>query len=184
MGLIFLVVKLIVALAVVGIAVIVIYANFVVGTDKTEIDTKQKTPLKLLSINDKEAIFETEMLITNAGPELGTVSDCFARPFLPYQYFDKATVLADVECAEDRRSDHYFEALLVEKDEVARIIVTLHFLAKEGLTICEALKDMVDMDVAMYVNGSGRKELYIKTFFATFSGEEISKLVGGAEHDC
>ncbi|MEG1159997.1 MAG: hypothetical protein RSC56_04245 [Acidaminococcaceae bacterium] len=168
-----------VALAALGFAVIVVYA-WTKATDDTKILAAKRTPLVLESMTATEAVFSLGMPLVNDGKEEAAILDVFVRPYLPQEQFDAATVFGHVETADRRRSDNYFEALMLKSKGVKPLIVTLRFVANNGLTIKEALAHMVDMDAAVYYNGLARKDIYIRKTFFTIMGEEIRTLVGGA----
>jgi len=161
-------------LAIVGAIVIVIYA-WMKPTDNTSVLTDERTALKLVSLTEKEAIFTTEMLLNNSGVEDAAITDVFARPYLPQEQYNQATVYSNVETVDRRRNDNYFEALILQAKSNRALIVTLRFVANE------AMKNMVDMDVAIYYNGMARKAIYIRKNFFTVMGTEISALVGGSK---
>jgi len=168
-------------LAIVGAIIIVIYA-WMKPTDNTSVLTDERTALKLVSLTEKEAIFTTEMLLNNSGVEDAAITDVFARPYLPQEQYNQATVYSHVETVDRRRNDNYFEALILQAKTQRPLIVTLRFVANDGYSIKEAMKNMVDMDVAIYYNGMARKAIYIRKNFFTVMGTEISALVGGSKN--
>lgn len=169
-------------LIVVGAFVIIIYA-WRKPTDDTKVLTDKRTPLKLTSLTDSEAIFTTEMVLSNSGSEDAAITDVFARPYLPHEQYDQATVYGHVESSKRRRDDNYFEAVILKKGTELPLIITLRFVANNGCSIQEAMKNMVDMDVAIYYNGMARKEMYIRKDFFTVMGTEILALVRGVDND-
>jgi len=168
-------------LAIVGAIVIVVYA-WRKPTDNTSVLTDERTALKLASLTDKEAIFTTEMILNNSGVEDAAVTDVFARPYLPQEQYNQATVYGHVEALNRRRNDNYFEALILHAKSQRPLILTLRFVANEGYDIKDAMKNMVDMDVAVYYNGMARKEIYIRKNIFTVMSTEISDLVGGSKN--
>lgn len=177
-----LIVVIIIGLIVLGAIVICVYA-WMKGTDDTKILVEKVTPLKLESITSKEAVFSLEVPMVNAGCEDAAIIDVFARPYLPQEQFNAATVFGHVETIDRRRKDNYFEALILQAHAQKQLILTLRFVANGDITIEEALQKMVDMDVAIYYNGMARKEIYIRKAFITIFGKEIKALVGGAKND-
>jgi len=169
-------------LAIIGAIVIIIYA-WMKPTDNTRVLTNKRTALQLTSLTDKEAIFSTEMPLSNTGVEDAAITDVFARAYLPQEQYKQATVYGNVETSNRRRNDNYFEALILPKKSQVSLIVTFRFVANAGYDIKKAMKNMVDMDVAIYYNGMARKEIYIRKDFFTVKGAEISALIGGADND-
>ena len=182
MSLILTFIEAIIALGILGIIVIVLYAQFK-GTGNSIIMTKDRTELKLEKLTDKEAVFTTEFSMVNKGSEDCTILDVFARPYLPQEQFDGATVFGHVETTDRRRNDNYFEAMLLPVDSERRLILTLRFVSNGDKNIKDALKDMVDMDVAIYHDGTSRKNMYTKRAYTTFFSKEFQDLVGGAHHE-
>jgi hypothetical protein len=168
-------------LAIIGAIVIVIYA-WRKPTDDTSVLTDKRTALKLANLTDKEAIFTTEMILKNSGVEDAAIIDVFARPYLPQEQYNQATVYGHVETLNRRRNDNYFEALILQAKSQRPLILTLRFVANEGYDIKDAMKNMVDMDVAVYYNGMARKEIYIRKNIFTVMSTEISALVGGSKN--
>ena len=160
---------------------ICVYA-FCKGTDDTSIMVEKKTVLKLEKISDTEAVFSTEFPMINRGKEDAAILDVFARPYLPQEQFSAATVFGHIETSNRRRNDNYFEALILKANTQCQLILTLRFVANNGMNIKEALQQMVDMDVAVYYNGLARKNMYTRKAFLSISGETIRNLVGGAEN--
>ena len=175
-------IELIVGLGILGIIVIVVYAHLK-GTGNSVIMTKDRTELKLEEVTATEAKFSTEFSMVNIGSEDCTILDVFARPYLPQEQYDKATVSCHVETTDRRRSDNYFEAMLLPQGTERRLILTLTFVANGTRSIKEALNDMVDMDVAVYHDGASRKLLYTKRAYTTFFSKEFKDLVGGKENE-
>jgi len=60
-------------------------------------------------------------------------------------------------------------------------LLPLHYLAAAPKSMKTIMENMVDMDVAIYMDGVGRKACYTKKFFFTVQAIEIKALVGGAE---
>lgn len=182
MGILFLIVKVVILLGVVGILALVIYAHCK-PTDDLQALLEQRSPLKLEKITDTEVEFSTEFDVQDKGVELSTINDAFARPFLPQEQYDLAVASTNVERLSARRKDNYFEAMLLDPGDKVRLIMTLHFKATEGHSIREAMKSMVDMDAAVYISGSSRKEFYIKRFFTTFLSTEFQAALGGGKNE-
>lgn len=163
------------------IVLICIYAFFK-ATDDTTIMVEKKTALKLERISDSEAVFSTEFPMINRGKEDAVILDVFARPYLPQEQFNAATVFGHIETSNRRRNDNYFEAMILRANSQCQLILTLRFVANNGMNIREALQQMVDMDVAVYYNGLARRDIYIRKVFLTINGDTIRNLVGGAEN--
>lgn len=162
--------------------IVCVYAFFK-GTDDSVVLLEKRTPLKLESLSETEAVFSTEFPLVNRGNEDAAILDIFPRPYLPQEQFDSAIVYGHIESIDRRRKDNYFEAVMLKSRQEIMLIMTLRFVANKGLTIREAMEGMVDMDVAVYLNGSARKDVYVRKEFATFRAEEFRILTGGGADD-
>ena len=89
------------------IVLICIYAFFK-ATDDTTIMVEKKTALKLERISDSEAVFSTEFPMINRGKEDAAILDVFARPYLPQEQFNAATVFGHIETSNRRLNDNNF----------------------------------------------------------------------------
>lgn len=172
--------EILLGLCVLGALVIIVYAALK-PSDNTIIDLSEKTPLKLESINEKEAVFSLEVPMRNIGEQDAAITDVFARPYLPQEQFPEAVCYGHVETTDRRRNDNYFEALILHAGKERMLIVTLRYVAACNKPMQEILRNMVDMDVALYINGVGRKALYVKKEFFTVFATDVKTLVGGAE---
>lgn len=168
----------IIGVCILGIVVMMVFAKLR-GNANVQVITKELTGLKLLSIDENKALFTMHIPIKNLGSQESAVVDAFARPFLPQEQFKDAVAYAYLENSEARRNDNYFEAVLIPAGVKKDLIITLEFVARNNKNIKEVLSDMVDMDIAIYVDGSARKGLYVHKGYITIMGEEIKLLVGG-----
>lgn len=172
--------EILLGLCILGALVIIVYAALK-PSDNTILDLSEKTPLKLESINEKEAVFSLEVPMRNIGEQDAAITDVFARPYLPQEQFPEAVCYGHVETTDRRRNDNYFEALILNAGQKRMLIVTLRYVAACNKPMKEILQNMVDMDVAIYINGVGRKALYVKKEFFTVFATDVKTLVGGAE---
>ena len=181
MSMVFSILGILVGLCILGALVIIVYAALK-PSDDTSIAVEERRPLKLESISAEEAVFSTQMPLRNEGAEDAAILDILARPYLPEEQFPDAVCYGHVETTDRRRNDNYFEALILKKHTERTLVVTLRFIARNGKNIKDVLEHMVDMDTCIYCSGLARKDMYVKKFFFTEMGVDISKLVGGAEN--
>jgi len=170
---------LLIGLCILGFLVMVIYAKMM-PTDNSTIVVAEKTALKLESLTEREAIFSLQMPLRNTGEQDSAITDVLARPYLPQEQFPDAVCYAHVETTDRRRNDNYFEALILPAHTERMLVVTLHYVAQTGKSMRSIMENMVDMDVAVYYDGVGRKACYTKKNFFTVQAIEIKALVGGA----
>lgn len=170
-------------LVLVGALIIIVYAK-TKATDNSQIVVSEKTPLCLESLTDEEAIFSVQMPLRNTGKEDGVMLDVFARAFLPQEQFSEAVCFTHVETVDRRRNDNYFEAMILPSGAETMLVVTLRYVAQNKKKMRDIMENMVDMDVAMYLNGAGRRDTYVKKAFFTIFATDIKTLVRGAkDHD-
>lgn len=152
-------------------------------SDDTRIVVEEITSPKLEKLTDQEAVLSVTMPLRNLEPEIGVAMDVFARPYLPQEQFPWAKCWGQVELASKRRNDGYFESLLVSNKDAHTLIVTLTLEATGNLPMPEVLKKMVDMDVAMFLEGEGRKDIYRKKYYFTIFARDVKALLGGEAHE-
>lgn len=120
----------------------------------------QRTDFKLEEVSGDRAVFSCVVPFVNKGTQDGTIMDCFTRHLLPQEQFDAVEAASRLELETRRRSDGYFEALIVPKTDGNAVIVTVTFAARRG-DIREALADMVDMPVEIYFQVVARGTWYV-----------------------
>jgi hypothetical protein len=170
---------LLIGLCILGALVMIIYAKLM-PTDNSTIVVSEKTALKLESLTDHDAVFSVQMPLRNIGEQDSAITDVLARPYLPQEQFPDAVCYGHVETTDRRRNDNYFEALILPAHTERMLVVTLHYVATNSKSMKSILSNMVDMDVAIYYDGVGRKACYTKKAFFTVQAVEIKALVGGA----
>ncbi len=168
-----------IGLGILGLLVMIVYAKLK-PTDNSTIVVAEKTALQLESMSDKDAVFSLQMPLRNIGEQDSAITDVLARPYLPQEQFPDAVCYGHVETTDRRRNDNYFEALILPAHKERMLVVTLHFFAATGKSMKSILENMVDMDVALYFDGVGRKACYTKKVFFTVQAIEVKALVGGA----
>lgn len=173
------VILLILGLCVLGALVMIVYAALK-PTDNSRIVVEEKSPLKLEKLDRDHAVLSFTVPLRNTSAECAAITDCFLRPYLPQEQFPDAVAWGNVEKDDRRRSDNYFEALVLQPRDEWKLIVTLVLTARNGKDMREVLTRMVDMDAAIFLCGVGRKEHYVRKYFVTIFGDELKKLAGGA----
>ncbi len=120
----------------------------------------QRTGFKLEEVGGDRAVFSCTVPFVNKGTQDGTIMDCFPRHLLPQEQFDAVEVASRLELETRRRSDGYFEALIVPKTDGGAVIVTVTFTARRG-DIRAALAEMVDMPIEIYFQVVARGKWYV-----------------------
>jgi hypothetical protein len=136
----------------------------------------QRTDFKLEEVSGDRAVFSCVVPFVNKGTQDGTIMDCFPRHLLPQEQFDAVEVASRLELETRRRSDGYFEALIVPKTDGNAVIVTVTFTARRG-NIREVLAAMVDMPIEIYFQVVARGNWYVgKQRFVMMADEVAAAL--------
>lgn len=157
---------------------------FIARQGDAELDflVDQRTEFKLDELSGDRAVFSCVVPFVNKGTQDGTIMDCFPRHLLPQEQYDAVAVSSRLELESRRRSDGYFEALIVPKTTGSSVVITVSFTAKRG-DIREALADMVDMPVEIYFQVVARGKWYITKQRAVMTADEVAAALkpAGAE---
>jgi len=136
----------------------------------------------LLEKDDKSMLIETAVVFKNIGTSGATIMDAICRPQLPYEQYDKIEVRGYAEREGAPREDDYFEAVIVHKkgeepDEIT-VLPKVRLTARKGLSLKEALKDMVDINVELIWLETGRSPVNYKKIIMRLTADEVRKLCG------
>jgi hypothetical protein len=143
------------------------------GDAEFEFLVDQRTDFKLEEMSGNRAVFSCVVPFVNKGTQDGTIMDCFTRHLLPQEQFDAVEVSSRLELETRRRSDGYFEALIVPKTDGNAVIVTVTFTAKQG-DIRQALAGMVDMPVEIYFQVVARGKWYVDKQRVVMMADEVA----------
>ncbi|HWQ62448.1 MAG TPA: hypothetical protein VN521_09070 [Negativicutes bacterium] len=143
------------------------------GDAEMEFLVDQRTDFKLEEMSGDRAVFSCVVPFVNKGTQDGTIMDCFPRHLLPQEQYDAVEVSSRLELETRRRSDGYFEALIVPKTDGNAVIVTVTFAAKQG-DIRQALEGMVDMPVEIYSQNVGRGNWYVTKQRIVMMADEVA----------
>jgi hypothetical protein len=146
------------------------------GDAELEFLVDQRSDFVLTELGADRAVFACDIPFVNKGSQDGTIMDCYPRHLLPQEQFDAVGVASRIELESARRTDGYFEALIVPKTTGSAIILTVTFTAKQG-GIREALAGMVDMPVDIVFQVVGRGEWYISKQRLVMSADEIARVL-------
>ena len=121
--------------------------------------------------------FQLEVPFDNIGKQEGTILDAYMRIYLPQEQYDDVLLRGKVNLEGVMRDDDYFEALLVPAGTGKKLVLRFEAYAKNGKTIKEALSNIPDVDVALFADCRGRRELYTVKEYLTLTAEEMRELV-------
>ncbi|MDT8899942.1 hypothetical protein [Anaeroselena agilis] len=133
----------------------------------------QRADFKLEEKSGDRAVFSCVVPFVNKGTQDGTIMDCFPRHLLPQEQFDAVEVSSRLELESRRRSDGYFESLIVPKTDGGAVIVTVVFTAKRG-DVRQALADMVDMPIEIYFQIVARGRWYVDKRRVVMTADEVA----------
>lgn len=134
----------------------------------------------LVSKNENSMTIKTSVLFKNIGKSGATIMDAICRPQLPYEQYDKIAVRGKAEQLGRPREDDYFEAVIVHKKGEAPDEITINpiieLTARKGLTLDDALKSMVDINVELIWLETGRNPVNYKKIILRLTADEIKQL--------
>lgn len=173
---VFLLIKLLVALVILGVIVVALYIAHQ-GDAQMRFKVKNRTEAVLDKLTAERADFSLEVPFDNIGKQEGTIIDTYMRIYLPQEQYNDVLLRGKVNLKNVLREDDYFEALLVPAGTSNSLVLRFEAYAKNGKSIKEALADIPDVDVALFADCRGRGALYTKKEIFTLSAEEMRKLV-------
>lgn len=173
---IFLIIKILVALMILGAVVVGLYIAHQ-GDALMRFKVKERTEAVLDEADNKTACFSVEVPFDNIGKQEGTIIDAYMRIYLPQEQYNDVLLRGKVNLKNVLREDDYFEALLVPAGTANTLVLRFEAYAKNGKTIKEAMADIPDVDVALFADCRGRGALYTKKEIFTLTAVEMRKLL-------
>lgn len=173
---IFLLIKILIALVILGVIIVGCYIAHQ-GDAVMRLKKAERSAAKLDSADESRMDFSVEIPYDNIGRQEGTIIDTYVRIYLPQEQYNDVLLRGKVNLKNVLRDDDYFEALLVPAGTGNTLVLRFEAYAKNGKSIKEAMSKIPDVDVALYADCRGRRELYtIKEIF-TLSAEEMRNLI-------
>lgn len=169
-------VKIVAVLFILGCLVVAAYI-MLQGDAELVFAKEKKTKAVLTKATDKRLDFAVELPYTNVGKEEGTILDAYLRIYLPQEQYADVLLRGKVNLKDVPRADDYFEAVLVPANTGKTMVLKFEAYARNCKTINEAMVAIPDVDVALFVDCRGRRELYTKKVLITLSAEEMRQLV-------
>ena len=167
-----------VAVGVVLLAVLALKIFFVWGNTNLVARVEKRT---LFSVTEEAAdrvTLAATFPFENSGTQCATVVDCVARPQLPYEQYDGVEVWGKMERADPPREDDYFEATLVDSQEVVPVRIVVRLTARHGMDIKAALARMVDLPIDILYTQLGRRPWVLRKVRTVLTAEEIAAAAG------
>lgn len=170
------VISILVGLAILGCAVVALYIA-VQGDAQMRLLTKERTQAVKTAAKGGRLDFQLEVPFDNVGKQEGTILDAYMRIYLPQEQYDDVLLRGKVNLEGVLRDDDYFEALLVPAGTEKKLVLRFEAYAKNGKSLAEALGSVPDVDVALFADCRGRRELYTVKEYFTLTAEEMRALV-------
>lgn len=173
---VFLLIKLILAVIVLGVVVVGIYIAHQ-GDAVMRFKTAARTKAVKEHADEQRLDFMVEVPYDNIGRQEGTIIDAYMRIYLPQEQYGDVLLRGKVNLKNVLREDDYFEALLVPAGTGNTLMLRFEAYARNGKNITEAMEQISDVDVALFADCRGRGALYTKKEIFTLTAEEMRKLV-------
>ena len=171
-----LILEILVALVILGVLVVGLYISMQ-GDAVMRLLTKKRSAVALEKKEAERVDFSLAIPFDNVGKQEGTVLDAYMRIYLPQEQYNDVLLRGKVNLKDHLREDDYFEALLVPAGTGNTFVARFEAYAKNGKTIEEAMAAIPDVDVALFADCRGRRELYTAKEFFTLTAEEMRALV-------
>lgn len=170
------IVEIIIALVIFCVLVVGVYI-LIQGDAVVRLLTKQRTEAVLDKNLDGRADFSLEVPFENAGKQEATMLDAYMRIYLPQEQYSDVLLRGKVNLKGSLRDDDYFEAMLIPAGSSKKFLLRFEAYARNGKSITEALQEIPDVDVALFADCRGRRELYTVKEVFTLSAAEIRSLI-------
>ena len=139
---------------------------------------ESRTPFKIERRDEKSLTLSTTIEFRNEGTQSAMIVDAICHPLLPFEQYDGFDVRGKAEREGVPREDDYFEALVIEHQQSARLVAKVTLTARKNLSLEEAAAHMVDFPVEFLYRQVGRSEMRWSIARVILTAEELSKLVG------
>ena len=148
------------------------------GQEKVVPKLESRTPFKIESRDAKSVTLSTTIEFRNEGTQSAMIVDAICHPLLPFEQYDGMNVRGKAEREGVPREDDYFEALVIEHQQSARLVAKVTLTARKGLSLEEAVAHMVDFPIEFIYREVGRTPMHWSIARVILTAEELAKLVG------
>lgn len=167
-----------VILAIIVLAFVVVGVFIMMrGDAEMNFYSKKRTEAVKVSEEGERLDFNVEIPYDNTGKQEGTIIDTYMRIYLPQEQYNDVLLRGKVNLKGAMREDDYFEALLVPEGTGNTLVLRFEAYARNGKSLKEAMSNIPDVDVALFVDCRGRRELYTKKEIFTLTAAEMRALV-------
>lgn len=137
-----------------------------------------RTPFKIESRDAKSVTLSTTIEFRNEGTQSAMIVDAICKPQLPFEQYDGMDVRGKAEREGVPREDDYFEALVIEHQQSARLVAKVTLTARKNLSLEQAVSHMVDFPIEFIYREVGRNPMRWSIARVILTAEELAKLVG------
>ena len=138
---------------------------------------ESRTPFKIERRDEKSLTLSTTIEFRNEGTQSAMIVDAICHPLLPFEQYDGFDVRGKAEREGVPREDDYFEALVIEHQQSARLVAKVTLTARKNLSLEEAAAHMVDFPVEFLYRQVGRSEMRWSIARVILTAEELAKLL-------
>ena len=170
------IIEALIALIILGVIVVGGYIS-IQGDAVMRLLTKERTQAALDKKAAERVDFSLEVPFDNIGKQEGTILDAYMRIYLPQEQYSDVLLRGKVNREGYLREDDYFEAMLVPAGTGEKFVLRFEAYAKNGKSLEEAMENIPDVDVAVFADCRGRRELYTVKEFFTLTADEMRALV-------
>ena len=170
------IVGVLVGLFILGVIIVGVYIS-IQGDAVMRLLVKERTKASLDKVYADRIDFSLEVPFDNVGKQEGTILDAYMRIYLPQEQYSDVLLRGKVNRQGYLREDDYFEAMLVPAGTGEKFVLRFEAYAKNGKSIEEAMENIPDVDVALFADCRGRRELYTVKEYFTLTADEMRALV-------
>ena len=157
------IVGVLVGLLILGVIIVGVYIS-IQGDAVMRLLVKQRTKAVLDKVYADRIDFSLEVPFDNVGKQEGTILDAYMRIYLPQEQYSDVLLRGKVNREGYLREDDYF-------------VLRFEAYAKNGKSLEEAMENIPDVDVALFADCRGRRELYTVKEYFTLTADEMRALV-------
>lgn len=169
------------------ILVVIACQLYIIRLGKAEpvFDGEHRTAFRAVSLGERSMTVQCEMMYRNTGRLMYTIMDCYPRVLLPQEQFGDVRITGRVEREDARRSDGYFESVIVYPKMGGTLIVTLE-LEMQNEAAFDTLCKMPDVNIDIVYQIVDRHKLYIGKTRIVLTAREVRSAIevkGAADSD-
>ena len=138
---------------------------------------ESRTPFKIESRDEKSVTLSTTIEFRNDGTQSAMIVDAICHPLLPFEQYDGMNVRGKVEREGVPREDDYFEALVIEHQQSVRLVAKVTLTARKGLSLQEAVANMVDFPVELLYREVGRNPMRWSIARVILTADELKEKI-------